>query len=293
MTEQLLFRWSGDDPSRRPAAPGEPVAADLGTAAGSARRQAIRRAALRWLEQTAPPTGVATHVVTRIQRTRADVAAFWSSPVRNDASEGPERILAPSQTAIIQCYAEREECWPDCTRSQAMLPKLKALKAELAEVEAAIRKEEPALRDTNALFDEYAVWRYENSRNRDYHRLRRAISRVERSLYEGTSFERIRSAQLADRLYLAVPAGLVEAAELADGWGLLWVDDELGVRVVVEAQARECLPANRLHLVQNVAAAAKTSELLANGVARREGTVILTRPMRRRRAPEEVRLSAL
>ena len=244
------------------------------------------------LEQTAPPTCNRDHVVTRIQRTRADVAAFWKFAVATTPAKG-QSAFSRSQTAIIQCYAEREECWPDCTRSQAMLPKLKALKAELAEVEAAIRKEEPALRDTNALFDEYAVWRYENSRNRDYHRLRRAISRVERSLYEGTSFERIRSAQLADRLYLAVPAGLVEAAELADGWGLLWVDDELGVRVVVEAQARECLPANRLHLVQNVAAAAKTSELLANGVARREGTVILTRPMRRRRAPEEVRLSAL
>lgn len=236
---------------------------------------------------------MATYVVTRIQRTRADIAAFWSEPVRNHACEGPDRILAPVRTAIIQCYAEREECWPDCTRSQEMLPKLKALKSELAEVEAVIRKEEPSLRDTNALFDEYAVWRYEESHNRRYHSLRRAIGRVEGSLYDGSPFERIRSAQLADRLYLAVPAGLVERAELADGWGLLWVSDDLAVRVVADAEARECLPANRFHLVQNIAAAAKVSELLANGVARREEAVILTRPMRRRRTQETVRLSAL
>lgn len=213
--------------------------------------------------------------------------------MRNHASEGPDRILTPVRTAIIQCYAEREECWPDCTRSQEMLPKLKLLKSELAEVEAAIRKDEPNLRDANALFEEYAVWRYEDSHNRRYHQLRRAISRVEGSLYEGTSFERIRSAQLADHLYLAVPAGLVEGAELADGWGLLWVEDDLTVRVVLEAEKRECLAANRFHLVQNIAAAAKVSELLANGVARREETVILARPMRRRRTPETVRLSAL
>ena len=245
MNQQLFFKWQRDEASQ----PASDAAAAAGqgaeTSAGSARRQAIRRAALRWLEQTAPPTGVATHVITRIQRARADVAAFWSAPVRNEACEGPERVLVPAHTAIIQCYAEREECWPDCARSQEMLPKLKALKAEMTEVEAQIRKEEPGLRDTNALFEEYAVWRYEDSHNRRYQRLRRAISRVERSLYDGTSFERIRSAQLADHLYLAVPAGLVEPAELADGWGLLWVEDDLAVRVMVEAQERERLPATR------------------------------------------------
>jgi hypothetical protein len=174
-----------------------------------------------------------------------------------------------------------------------MLPKLKGLKGELAEVEAKIRADEPQLRDSNALFEEYAVWRYEDSRNRRYHQLRRAISRVERSLYDGTSFERIRSAQLADHLYLAVPEGLVEGSELADGWGLLWIADDLTIRVVVAAEARESLPTNRFHLVQNIAAAAKLSELLANGVAYRAGDVILTRPMRRRRAQQTVRLSAL
>ena len=291
MSQQLLFHLNTGkaDGDAAQAAPAEATE----TGAGSARRQAIRRAALRWLEETAPPTGMATFVVTRIQRTRADVAAFWSEPVRNAAGEGPERILTPQRTVIVQCYAERDECWPDCSRSQGMLPQLKALKAELAEVEATIRKEEPELRDSNALFEEYAVWRYDESRNRRYHKIRRAIFRVERSLYDGTAFERIRSAQLADHLYLAVPAGLVEATELADGWGLLWVEDDLSVRVIAAAEPRECLSANRLHLVQNIAAAAKTSELLANGIARRDDAVILTRPMRRRRSQETVRLSQL
>jgi len=289
MSQQLTFSWDLGEVVQP-----EPPAAEGDGGAGSGRRQAIRRAVLRWLEQTAPPpTGLAAQVITRIQRTRADIAAFWSSPVRNSGSEGPERILTPVRTAIVQCYGERDECWPDFARSLEMLPKLKGLKGELAEVEAKIRVEEPQLRDSNALFEEYAVWRYEDSHNRRYHALRRAIGRVERSLYDGTSFERIRSAQLADHLYLAVPTGLVEGCELADGWGLLWVEDDLTVRVVVEAEARESLPANRFHLVQNIAAAAKDSELLAHGVAHRGGEVILTRPMRRRRAQESVRLSAL
>jgi hypothetical protein len=61
MSQQLQFTWN------RGAAEAPTVAVEETEASsGSALRQAIRRAALRWLEQTAPPTGVATYVVTRI-----------------------------------------------------------------------------------------------------------------------------------------------------------------------------------------------------------------------------------
>ncbi len=256
------------------------------------RRNLLPRAVLRWLESTSPPTGAAVDVITRISRLRADVAAFWSTPVRNVHGEGPGQVLTVSRTVIVQCHTEREECWPDCIRSREILPQLRRLKEELAEVEGEIRREEPRLREDNTLFEEYAEWRYEQSGNARYHQVKRAIEKMEHGLYHGTKFERIRSAQLADHLYLAVPRGVVETAELADGWGLLWVEDDLSVTLVAEPEERECLPSNRVHLVQNIAAAAKASELIVRGIHRnRQGELVLTRPARRRRAPENIRLS--
>lgn len=254
-------------------------------------RQHIQRAVLRWLEDRAePPTGLAGDVVTRVSRLRADVAAFWSVPSRNPHDEGPQRIMQPSRTLIVQCHAERDECWPDCMRSAEILPQLKAAKAELAQLQETIRREEPRLRDNNSLFEEYAEWRYEKSANPRYHAVRQAIDKLEHGLYHGTKFERIRQAQVADHLFLAVPAGLVDPAELADGWGLLWVEPDLTVREMVPAEARDCLPGNRLHLVQNLAAACREHTLLAHGVSRQKEGVVFVRPLVRRRGIETPKL---
>ena len=93
------------------------------------KRRGLQRVVLRWLEgQSNPPTGACPNVVTRVSRLRADIAAFWSVPRKNSHSEGPSQILVPSRTMIVQCYIEREDCWPDCIKSQAILPQLKDLK---------------------------------------------------------------------------------------------------------------------------------------------------------------------
>jgi len=263
-----------------------------GKSAGRGKRRLLQRAVLCWLEGKEAPTGVALEVITRISRLRADVAGFWSIPVKNTHKEGPPQILTPAKTMIIQCHAEREECWPDCIRSREILPQLRALKSDLAEAEKQIRSAEPELREDNTLFEEYAEWHYEDSQNRQYHHVKRAIEKMEHGLYHGTKFERIRSVQLADYLYLAVPVGVVEKTELADGWGLLWVDDDLNVEIVAEPEKRDCLPTNRVHLVQNIAAAAKASELTVHGVLRKKNSKpILTRPVRRHRAAQNLRLS--
>jgi hypothetical protein len=253
-------------------------------------RRAIQRAVLRWLEETTAPTGMAADVITRVSRLKADVAAFWSQPERNPHNEGPHRIMRPVRTTLVQCHLEREECWPDCTRSNEILPKLKAMKAEMAQVQETIHQTEPHLRDGNSLFVEYAEWRYEESTNPDYHRLRRAIEKLEHGLYHGTKFERIRQAQVADCLYLAVPSGLVEPDEMADGWGLLWVEQDLTVRERVPAEARDCMAENRMHLIQNLAAACRDHTLMAHGVAHAKGDVFFVKPFVRRRGTESPEL---
>lgn len=281
--EQLCFEWTPGGAT--------PAAATAEERSRYRMHLALRRAVLKWLLECGKPTGLAVDVITRIAKFRADTAAFWSRPVRNSGEEGPTQLLQPCRTAIIQTYLTREECWPDFSRSRELLPQLRQFKARLGELEAAIRQQEPELRDGGALFEEYAVWRYEDSGNKEYHRLKREIERTEHALYQGTQFERIRQAALADQLYLAVPTGLIQPEELADGWGLLWVDDDLTVRQILEPQSRDCLPANRLHLVQNIAAAAAVTVRFALGLReQRDGRHTLVQPPRGHRRPQSVRL---
>ena len=286
MEQQLFFDLSFEGTPETPSPP-QPTPPPEAPPPLRLPKRHLRRAVLSWLFSTDPPTAASEAVVTRISRIRADVAAFWSHPVKNRVDEGPSRILTPVRTAVFQCYANLEEFWPEAGRSEHILPQLHRLRSQAVELEASIRREEPELREDGTLFEELAQWRYDRSRNREYHQLRRQVDRAEHALYSGTKFERVRSADLADELYLAVPAGLIGPDELADGWGLLWVNDNLSVTVAAEPAPRECLPANRLHLVQNVASAAGGSVLFAAGIRRqkRGGTVFVKKP-RGHRKPE-------
>lgn len=263
-----------------------------GQSSAGATKRLLQRAVVRWLQEVDPPSGMALGASTRICRFRADVAAFWSQSIRNPHREGPARILQPRRSMIVQCFAEREECWPDCARAAELMPKLDACKTERARLERAIRESEPELRDGNVLFEEYAEWRYEDSANREYHRLHREILQLERSLLQGTEFERICSAEVADQLLLAVPAGVVQAEEMADGWGLLWVSDDLNVTVQKGPELRDCMPANRAHLVQNIAVAA-TSDVLFHAGLRpgKDGRVSLVQPPRGHRRSKTFHLT--
>lgn len=281
MEEQLSFEWS----------PGN-VTLTEEEKSRYRQRLSLRRGVLKWLlEGDDAPTGVALNVITRIARFRADIAAFWSRAARNPQDEGPTQLLQPCRTTIIQCYLSREECWPDFSRSAQLLPKLRELKERLRELETGIRAQEPELRDGGSLFEEYAVWHYEESGNSEYHRLKREIAKTEHALYQGTQFERIRQAALTDELYLAVPNGLIQPEELADGWGLLWLDDDLRVQPVQPPQSRACLAANRLHLIQNIAAAGTETMRFAMGLRlQKSGNYVFVQPPRGHRRPQRVSL---
>jgi hypothetical protein len=263
-----------------------------GRAAGNKHR-IICRTVMRWLENTMPPTALALHVSTRNAKFSADIAAFWSESVRNPHEEGPQRILQPLNTMIVQCYTERRDCWPECTNSPELLAHLSQLKTKLLKCEERIRQQEPHLRDNNTLFSEYASWLYENSQNPEYHQLKRDIEHTEHALYRGTRFDQIRGSHLADRLYLAVPEGLVMPAELAKGWGLLWIDSRLDVREMVQPEHLGCIKENRLHLVQHIAAASKMDVLFHHGLVRRtaKSGIFMVQPPRGHRRPQPGLLS--
>ncbi len=291
MPDQLTFNFgTAPDAMRTPPPPLPAPAPESDPRPDAAPRQfLLQRAVLRWLAaQTPAPTAVALDVPTRTARFKADVAAFWSSLRRNRREEGPSRLLVPTRTLVIECYVEREDCWPDCVRTAEIMPRLQAYKARRAELQAAVRATEPELRDPTTLFEEYAAWHYDRSRNPEYQATVRTIELLERALVEGTRFEQVRSAEVADQLLLAVPAGLMAADEVANGWGLLWVHPDLTVTVEKAADTRDCREPNRVHFVQNIAAAAMRAVLATSGVRREAQSkrVGFVRPPRLRRKPE-------
>lgn len=235
----------------------------------------LKQAILGWLMALAP-SGVGTQVPTRISKYQVDIAAFWSAPEK--------QLLRPEKTMIVEIRDDREQCWPDCGDSDKLLRKLREKKEQKSILEAVIRVDEPGLKESDSLFDEYESWNYAASVNQEYQRCLKQIEKIQHSLYKGSRFEQIRRGHVADLLYLAVPTGEVHADELAEGWGLLYVDAQHHVTEIKKAGLQEPPESNRLHLIQGLAAAAMKNVLFAYGVRVSDnGKVAFAPPPRRRK----------
>ncbi|HJO92021.1 MAG TPA: hypothetical protein QF753_01365 [Victivallales bacterium] len=239
----------------------------------------IRRAVIGWLMEQ-EPSGTGLMVPTRISRFRADAAAFWSKPIRKNG----KNILYPVKSVIVEVRHNREECWPDCAKKNQMLPILKSEKKRRKDIEKNIRETEPELQLNDNLFPEFESWNYSLSSNKEYHECCNKINELEHSLYNGSRFERVREALLADFLYLAVPAGAVHKHEIADGWGLLYINENLTVTIEKEADNWQCPLENKYHLVQNISKSCMKSLFFSQGInIDKKGNTRFIRPPRRRR----------
>ena len=192
----------------------------------------IRQALATWLLKRSP-TGIGYKVPTRFSKFQADIAAFWSTP--------KGKYLNPERTAIIEIRRGREECWPECSSQDKLLPLLRGLKEQREALRADIRINEPDLRRDDNLFDEYVDWDYDQSVNREYHRCMKQIRHTEKALYNGSRFEMIRRAGVANLLYLAVPDGTVSPDEIADGWGLIYWKEDLSTEVIRQPDSITCM----------------------------------------------------
>ncbi len=240
----------------------------------------MRRAIVGWLLPD-EPSGMGAMVPTRISRFQADVAAFWSKSIRQQG----RKILYPVKTVIVEIRHDREQCWPDCAAKNELLPMLRVEKEKRESLEAIVRESEPELKLDDNLFPEYESWNYAHSKNKEYRKCRDRINEIERALYNGSRFERIRQAQLADHLFLAVPAGSVHPHELADGWALLYVSDNFNVKLIKEPDDWNCPIENKLHLVQNISASCLKNLLFTNGInIDKNGKSRFVRLPRRRRS---------
>ena len=143
---------------------------------------------------------------------------------------------------------------------------------------------EPNLREGDTLFEEFQSWNYLATVDSEYHKCLRAIENNEYALYRGSRFEQIRRALLAEYTYLAVPERTVSVEEIAHGWGLLYISQNMEVFTVKEAVRWECPLENKLHLIHNIATANLRDVLFAHGVVpQRDGRAVITQTPRRRR----------
>lgn len=236
----------------------------------------LKKSVLAWMSSQ-NPTGISLDVPTRISKYKASIAAFWSVPVR--------KVLKPEKTIIVELRNGRDECWPDCGEKEKLLPILEIEKEKIKVLRETIKKEEPQLRENDSLFDDIDIWHFEKSENKEYHKSVRKVEKLEHAIYKGSVFEKIRSARVADFLYLAVPEGSVKPTELADGWGLLYIKEDHSVEVVAEPFNWNSSTENRYHLIQNMAASSIGKILFTQGVNLTEkGEVYFsTLPKRRRR----------
>ena len=220
------------------------------------RRWALRRQVLAWLIARHPhPSGFSCEVATALQHDQVDVAAFWSQP---HAAAGGRRQLEPVRTAVVVVALTREECYASGVNPEALQNELRYCRSQLTKLQEKIRQTEPELRDDGVLFEEFAEWHYENSRNAEYQEMQRAVRRLEEQLFHGTRMERMSRNVVADECYLAVPEGVLLRDEAPPGWGLLVIPPagphDYGSAILeCPATPRECPMAMRLHLVQNIA----------------------------------------
>ena len=236
-------------------------------------RMQLKRAALAFLASL-KPSGLAQNVPTAGGRWRTDTAAFWL--------EQNKKRSRVSRTVLAEVRTE-QEAETECADHAEQLNLLKLAKLQREDLEAEIRRTEPHLLDTGVLFPEIEYWDYEETVNPAYKECLGRIRNYETALYQGSRFERLRRANVANELYLAVPEGLLKPEEVAQGWGLLYVSRKLKISVVKQADRIECPQENMLHLSQNIAASSLNDVLFAHGIGiASNGNVQFRRPPHRR-----------
>lgn len=270
-----LFEQSVPETPEIPVIPEEPEEPEIPVLS----RHDLQRASLAWLASL-NPTAAAMRVPTRLAKFRAGAAAFWSSP-------GRHRLLQPDLTVVVEARLSRDDCWPECSDTEVILPSYRECQANRRSLEESIRKNEPFLLDSDVLFPEIEYWNYGETQNPEYKPCLEKLAEFESALYRGSRFERIRQGEVANELYLAVPEGLIDPDELAEGWGLLYVSPDMHVELIRKAAHYECPQEHMLHLSQNIAASSLRDVLFAHGIYQEADGKISYRRLPKLRAREK------
>ncbi len=237
----------------------------------------MRRAVAAFLAEQGP-AGLAMHVPARISKYRADVAAFWTEY----SGRGRNQLARVIRTVAVDIFTSRDDCMPECAEAAELARELRSLRLLRFEMERQIREKEPWLAVDGELFPEFRTFDYSASGNEEYRKLMRKHSRLQHALFKGSRLEHVRSAGVADYLYIAVPAGEVQPEDIADGWGLLHILPDGRVKVARVASRQQCTVESRLHLALNIASRSMDSVLFREGIELEKGKSKLLRPPKKR-----------
>lgn len=191
-----------------------------------------------------------------------------------------------AKTVIIECKQSRADFLTDSRDAGDLLSERERLRRVKTVLEEQIVKVcEPHLRQSGSkLFKELEDWDFSASRVGSYRAVLRDLRRIDQRLHGESKFWLLAQYRLADWMYLAAPRGMIRAAELPEGWGLLEAGEaclegevghgcELGgcrLSVRVPAPERAGKPEHRQRLLRNIAVAG--TRLTLRGAAEPELT---------------------
>ena len=144
--------------------------------------------------------------------------------VSGSAAARPRSERTPAFTVVIECKQARSDFLRDSDEIDALLRARERLETERRRLEVEwIQTLEPGLRGRggDVLFEELEEWDYGSSRLASYRAVIAELDRIDVKLHGGTKFSAVARYRLADRLYVAAPAGMIRKRELPGGWGLL------------------------------------------------------------------------
>ncbi len=214
---------------------------------------------------------VATEVRCPISRYRVDVAGYQDS-TRDWQSGRKRRRRCPPTSIVIECKQSRGDFFRDCEQTEALLARRADLQLIRQSIEEhRVKLEEPHLRRSgSALFAELEEWDFAASRLPSYRNVLDKLRRVDEKLHGHTKFYLTARYQLADRLYLATPRGMIRHCEIPPGWGLLecpiaWLeqssscdrhDEPPVLKPIVDAPQLRSSDEHRVRLLRNIAVSA-------------------------------------
>lgn len=225
-----------------------------------------------------------TDAASRPDSDSGDSSALGAKPqaaatALNDDTKLQRRrlIRCEPRTILIECKQSRGDFLRDRTELERLLAERDRLQAVRVHLEEnRIKACEPHLRQSgSALFQELETWDFAASKLNAYRKVLRELRLIEKHLYGQTKFCMIARYCLADRLYLAAPAGMLKPRELPEGWGLLecprkWLRSppslfdlvgEPALRVAVIAPEQRSPRKFQLRLLRNIAVAATWASL--------------------------------
>ncbi len=233
----------------------------------------IKRAALAFLASLSPDA-LAENVPVRYRKYIVDGAAFWSR-------SGKKGKVEVYRTAIADVLLKEEASGMMGSRENLSL--LEEARKNLSLIEARLRAEDPAVKVSDSLFAEDDKWDYSKTKDPAYREALARIKELEKNLFAGTKFDKLRKSGIATEYYVAVPENLIDASSVAQEWGLVYILPDLSFKLVKEAGKLPCTEESMNSLALNIGRMTISNVLFANGIHCKNDTVKVVRVPRKRR----------